>query len=59
MRKSYMFKVMGCSAGASAMFKVMGGVRGVKHFQGDGRERGASAIHKVMRGVEERQPCSR
>ena len=26
MRQSYMFKVMGGGAGASAMFKVMGGV---------------------------------
>ena len=29
------------------MFKVMGGVRGASHVQGDGR------------GVEGRQPCSR
>ena len=41
------------------MYMVMGGVRGVNHFQGDGRERGASAMYKVMGSVEERQPCSR
>ena len=39
MRKSYMFRVMGCSAGASAMFKMMGGgVGDVSHVQGYGRE---------------------
>ena len=31
------------------MFKVMGGgVRGVSHFQGDGRGAGASVMFKVM-----------
>ena len=35
-----MFKVMGGSAGVSVMFKVIagGGVRGVSHVQGDGRQ---------------------
>ena len=41
-RQSYMFKVMGGSAGASAMFKVMGGV---------------SAMFKVIAGGEGRQQC--
>ena len=38
-RQSYMFNVMGGSAGVSAMFKVMGG------------SVGAPAIFKVMGGV--------
>ena len=46
-RQSYMFKVMGGGAGASAMFKVTGG------------SVGASAMFKVMGGSEGRQPCSR
>ena len=55
------------------MVKMIGGVRGVSHVEGDGRGEGASAIFKVMggrvRGVshgkgdgrgggERRQPCS-
>ena len=46
-----MFKVMparGWGVGASAMFKPMGGVRGVNHVEGGGRGCGASAMFKVM-----------
>ena len=39
------------------MFKVIGGVRGVSHVQGDGRVWRASAMPKVMGGGEGRQPC--
>ena len=41
------------------MFKVMGGVRGVSHVQGDGRGCGGSSMFKVMGGGEGRQPCSK
>ena len=59
-RKSNMFKVMGGSAGASAMFKVMWGVSaifkviagegvsGANNVQGNRRGWGASAMFKVM-----------
>ena len=43
-----MFNVIGGVGGGSAMLKVMGGVRGVSHVQGDGR--GASDMSKVMGG---------
>ena len=44
---------------ASAMFKVMGGARGVSHVQGDGRgTRSVSHVQGDGKG-EGREPCTR